>query len=286
MPEQIASSVAQMESWGFKIKTGSTVGIRDFTFGGTAQQRAADMQAMLDDPEVKAIMCGRGGYGAVQMIDMLDFTAFAKRPKWIIGFSDITLIHCHLNRLFHTASIHSKMCNSFPKDWALAEPIQVETILSIKRALTGEQMIYNAPYNESNRLGSASGELIGGNVSMIYSVAGSRSDILTKNKILFLEDTGEYLYSIDRMLYNMKRSGKFDQLAGLVIGGFNVKKEEDPDSAFGHTVPDLVLKQVAGLNFPVAFDFPVGHQKANFALKCGIMHRLSVTQDGTVLESI
>lgn len=273
--EEIAASVIQMKSWGFNVVVGKTVGARDFTFGGTDQERLQDFQQMLDDPNIKAIMCARGGYGAVRIVDQLDFSGFRSLPKWIIGFSDITILHCHINSNYRIASIHSKMCNSFPSDWSIAEPIQIDTINSIQQVLKGEKMKYQAAYNASNRLGIAKGELVGGNLRCIENLAGSKSEIQTAGKILFLEDTGEALYSIDRMFYNLKRSGKLNKLNGLIIGGFKLKPDNDVDG-FGKTLIDIVIEKVAEYNYPVCFDFPVGHQKANFALKCGVKHTLDV----------
>lgn len=283
--EQIQPSVLQMQSWGFDVKIGATIGKRDFTYGGTDEERLADFQQMLDDPNIKAIMCARGGYGFVRILDKLDFMVFKRNPKWIIGFSDITVLHCHLAKNYAIASIHSKMCNSFPDDWAKAEPIQVETILSIKNALVGEEMVYTAPTNANNRLGKVEGILVGGNLSIIETLAGSGSDLDTKNKILFIEDTGEYLYSIDRMMWNLKRSGKLKNLKGLVIGGFKVKPD-DAGEEFGKTIYDIVLEKVKEHNYPIAFDFPVGHQRNNFALKCGANHAFEVNETGSILKSI
>ena len=283
--EEIEPSIIQMKSWGFNVVIGQTVGKRDFTFGGTDKERLADLQQMLDDPNIKAIMCARGGYGAIRIVDQLDFSGFRSSPKWLIGFSDITILHSHINSIYRVASIHSKMCNSFPSDWAKAEPIQVETINSIEQALKGEKMKYVAPYHTSNRIGKATGELIGGNLRCIENLAGSKSEIETAGKILFVEDTGEYLYSIDRMFYNLKRSGKLDQLKGLIIGGFKVKIDTDNDG-FSNTLEQIVLNKVAGFDFPVCFDFPVGHQRANFALKCGVKHQLTVLENGTKLEEV
>lgn len=282
---EIDPSIIQMKSWGFNVDIGKTVGAKDFTFGGTDEERLTDLQQMLDDPAIKAIMCARGGYGAIRVLDQLDFSKFKSSPKWLIGFSDITILHCHINSNYHIASIHSKMCNSFPSDWSLAEPIQIETINSIAQALKGEKMKYTSPYNTSNRMGVAEGELIGGNLRCIENLAGSRSEIQTDGKILFVEDTGEYLYSIDRMFYNLKRSGKLDKLKGLVVGGFKIKPD-DVGSEFGKTVIDIVLEKVKGFDYPVCFDFPVGHQRANFALKCGVKHTLEVWEKGTKLEEV
>ncbi|MFT3825213.1 MAG: LD-carboxypeptidase [Chitinophagaceae bacterium] len=281
--QEIQPAMQQMESWGYKIKVGDTVGKRDFTFGGNDQDRAADFQQMLDDGNVKAIMCARGGYGFVRIIDRINFSRFAEKPKWIIGFSDITVLHGHINRNYNVATIHSKMCNSFPDDWSKAEPVQIETILSIKKALAGEKINYPLLPAAGNRPGKATGQLVGGNLKTIESLAGSASDIKTDGKILFVEDTGEYLYSIDRMFWNLKRTGKLDKLAGLIIGGFKIKPD-DPGEEFGRTVQDIVLEKVQSYKYPVCFDFPVGHQKNNFALKCGVAHKLIVGEQGCSLE--
>lgn len=283
--KEIEASVVQMKSWGFNVVIGKTVGARDYTFGGTDEERLQDFQQMLDDPSINAIMCGRGGYGAVRIVDQLDFRAYKSSPKWIIGFSDITILHCHINSNYHVATIHSKMCNSFPSDWATAEPIQIETINSIHQALKGEKMSYTAIPNVNNRLGESKGELIGGNLRCIENLAGSKSEIETAGKILFLEDTGEALYSIDRMFFNLKRSGKLSKLKGLIIGGFKLKAE-DGDGGFGKTLVNIVQEKVAEYKYPVCFDFPVGHQKANFALKCGVKHTLKVSLEGSTLEEV
>ena len=275
-------AIKMMEAWGFKIKIGSSIGKKDFTFGGTDEERTADFQQMLDDTSVMAIMCARGGYGIVRIIDRLNFANFLKKPKWIIGFSDATVLHSHINKNFGIPTIHSKMCNSFV-DPVIAEPIQLETLDSIRKCLMGENMSYNIPINPNNKNGIAKGILIGGNLKTLESLAASKSDINTKNKILFVEDTGEYLYSIDRMVFNLKRSGKLSQLAALIVGGFKIKKDDDGE-AFGKTLEQIVLEKVSEYSYPVCFNFPVGHQKNNFALKCGIVHSLFVNQEKVVLE--
>ncbi len=177
------------------------------------------------------------------------------------------------------------MCNSFPDDWAKAEPIQITTIESIKQALVGEDLKYTAAVVAQNRLGRTEGQLVGGNLSMVATLSGTQSDLETKHKILFLEDTGEYLYNIDRMFWNLKRTGKLDKLAGLVIGGFKIKPDE-PGEEFGKTVYDIVMEKVKEFDYPVCFDFPVGHQRSNFALKCGVPHVLEVGADGSTLQSL
>ena len=283
--EEIQPAVQLMQSWGYKIQLGDTIGKRDFTFGGTDDERLNDLQKMLDDPKLKAIMCARGGYGSIRIVDRLDWTRFKLNPKWVIGFSDITVLHSHIHNNFQLASIHSKMTNSFPDDWNTAEPIQVETIISIQDALSGKKMKYSAIPNLENKQGIAEGILVGGNLKTIETLSGTASDTKTDGKILFVEDTGEYLYSIDRMFWNLRRTGKLKNLKALVVGGFKVKPD-DPGEEFGRTIEDIVLEKVKELKFPVCFDFPVGHQKNNFALKCGVKHRLSVSEKEVTLTEI
>jgi muramoyltetrapeptide carboxypeptidase len=282
----VMPAATKLQEWGFAVKMGGTMGKRDFTFGGTDDERLQDFQQMLDDEEVKAILCARGGYGVVRIIDDLDFTKFAKKPKWIIGFSDVTVLHSHVNANFNIASIHSKMCNSFPDDWNKADVVQIDTIDSIKKCLLGDAMQYTAIVNEKNKLGTATGLLVGGNLKMIETIAGTKSEINTDGKILFVEDTGEYLYSIDRMFWNLKRSGKLDKLKGLIIGGFKIKGADSKDEEFGKNLFEIVLEKVKDYNYPVCFDFPVGHQKNNFALKCGVKHELTVTASITTLKEL
>lgn len=283
--QEIQSAITKMESWGYKIKLGDTIDKRDFTFGGTDEERAKDFQQMLDDPKIKAIMCARGGYGAVRIIDKLNWEKFKAKPKWIIGFSDVTVFHSHLNKNLGIASIHSKMCNSFPDDWSQAEPIQIETIESIQKALSGVKMKYTALPNLQNKVGVADGVLIGGNLKMLETLAGTKSDLNTAGKILFVEDTGEYMYNIDRMFWNLKRTGKLSQLKGLIIGGFKIKVDEDSDD-FGRTLQEVVLEKIKAYRYPVCFDFPVGHQKNNYALKCGVKHRLTVFANEVSLNEV
>ena len=280
--DEIQSAVNKMKDWGFNVKIGSSIGKKDFTYGGTDAERLLDFQQMLDDDTVKAIMCARGGYGAIRIIDDIDFKKFTAHPKWIIGFSDITVLHSHINRNFNIASIHSKMCNSFPDDWSKADQVQIDSIDSIRKCLVGEKMNYTALPNVNNKPGKAVGQLVGGNLKTLETLSASESDISTKNKILFVEDTGEYFYSIDRMFWNLKRSGKLSQLAGLIVGGFKAKKD-DPGEEFGKTLEQIVLEKITEYNYPVCFDFPVGHQKNNVALKCGVHHTLDVENNGSTL---
>jgi muramoyltetrapeptide carboxypeptidase len=284
--DDIQPAVKKIQEWGFQIKVGNTVGKRDFTFGGTDAERLQDFQQMMDDNSIKAILCARGGYGAIRMIDQINFTNFIAQPKWIIGFSDITILHAHINKNFGIATLHSKMCNSFPSDWGKAEPIQIETIDSIKKCLVGEKMTYKFIYNDKNKLGVAEGVLIGGNLKTIENLSASKSDINTDGKILFVEDTGEYLYSIDRMFWNLKRSGKLKNLKALIVGGFKIKAAEILDEEFGKNLFDIVLEKTKEYNYPICFDFPVGHQKNNFALKCGVKHKLNISKTDCYLTEI
>lgn len=272
---EILPAVRLIESWGYRVRMGKTIGRRDATFGGTDAERLADMQQMLDDREIKAIMCARGGYGSVRIVDQLKWNQFRERPKWMIGFSDITVLHSHIQRNLGIASIHSKMCNSFPETWEKADSVQKETIDSIRKALSGEEMLYSIAANPGNRQGTVTGILAGGNLKTLETLAGSDSDIHTANKILFVEDTGEYLYSIDRMFWNLLRSNKLRDLAGLIIGGFKIK-QDDPGEEFGKNLQQIVMEKVKNYKYPVCFDFPVGHQRDNFALKCGVPHKLIV----------
>jgi muramoyltetrapeptide carboxypeptidase len=274
--EEIKSAVQKMKDWGFEVLIGKTVGMKEFTYAGPDQERIKDLQLMLDDPKIKAIMFGRGGYGAVRIIDKLDFKKFAANPKWIIGFSDATVFHSHLNKNYGIASIHSKMCNSFPDDWTTAEPDQIQSIESIRKCLMNEPIDYPVPLSLYNCEGIAEGELVGGNLAILQNLAGTVSDIDTRDKILFIEDAEEYLYNLDRMMWNLHRTGKLSNLKGLIVGGFTHIRHDDPGEEFGKTIYQIVLEKVKDYNYPVCFDFPVGHQKANYALKCGVKHTLSV----------
>lgn len=283
--DEIQPAVEVLKSWGYNITTGTTIGKRQNTFGGTDEERSADLQNMLDDPNIAAIMCARGGYGVVRIIDSLNWTKFKKNPKWVIGFSDVTVLHNHIHAHCGIASIHSKMTNSFPDNLNGAEPVRVQTINSIGDALSGKQMHYSASPNAKNKCGVAEGVLTGGNLKLLESLAGTASDIATKDKILFVEDTGEYLYSIDRMFWNLKRTGKLNGLKGLIVGGFKIKPDDEGEE-FGKSLQDIVLEKVAEYNYPVCFNFPVGHQVANFALKCGVKHKLFVQQNRINLTEI
>jgi muramoyltetrapeptide carboxypeptidase len=270
--EKAATCIQVLQDWGYKVKVGTTVGSKSANyFSGTDDERLLDLQSMLDDENVHAILCGRGGYGTSRIIDKLDFKRFKKKPKWIIGFSDITVLHAHLNRRLKVASLHAPMAAAFND-----EGYQNEYIQSLKSCLTGTRATYTTVPHIFNRNGSAIGELVGGNLAIIVHLIATPSALKTKGKILFLEDTGEQLYSIDRMFIQLKRCGKLDELAGLVIGGFTDMK--DTERPFGKTINEIIHEHTKDLPYPVCFGFPVSHDKENYALKSGVSYKLSVSK--------
>ena len=276
---EILPAVRVLESWGFKVKIGQTIGKSDGTFGGTDQERIDDFQAMLDDPNVSAILCARGGYGFVRIIDRINFEPLRAHPKWLIGFSDITVLHSHINRQFGLATLHAKMCSGFQEDASQMTQAQLDSMISIKTALTGQAVNYSIPVNPNNRSGSATGYVVGGNLRTLETLVGTNSDINVENRILFVEDVSEPLYSIDRMFWNLKRSGKLANLAGLLVGGFKIRPDDDNEVPFSMDIYQIVLEKVRQYHYPVCFDFPVGHQELNLAVKCGVQHQLIVNKD-------
>lgn len=265
------------EDWGFTTKVGKTVGNKFNYFSGTDEERLDDFQQMLDDDEVKAVLCARGGYGLGRIIDQIDFKKFKKQPKWIIGYSDITVLHSHLYSNYYISSLHSPMAGAFNDDGYKNEFVQ-----SLKNALEGKKLKYQCPAHEFNRKGEAIGELIGGNLALLAHLVGTDSDIKTRGRILFIEDIGEYLYNIDRMMYQLKRSGKLSKLAGLIIGGFSDSK--DTENPFGQTAYEIIKNIVKDFDYPVCFDFPVSHTPRNYALKIGVGYKLRVTKTKALLE--
>jgi len=280
MPAQKAETcIKTLETWGYRVKVGSTLGNQFHYFSGTDKQRTQDLQQMMNDNSVKAILCGRGGYGLSRIIDDLDFQKFKKTPKWIIGFSDITVLHAHIFQHYQIATLHAPMAAAFNDDGH-----QNEYIASLKNALSGETSIYHSEAHSFNKIGTAEGDLIGGNLSMIAHLIGSHSSYKTRHKILFLEDVGEYLYNIDRMLIQLKRAELFKHLKGLIIGGFSDMK--DTTTPFGMDVYKLINEQVKDLKIPICFGFPVSHDTENVALKIGVNHELKVTKTAVVLKEI
>lgn len=284
--KEVIPSQQLIESWGFRTVLGQTVGEKDGMFGGTDAERTKDIQDMLDNPDIKAILFARGGYGLIRVIDNLNFSKLAESPKWLIGFSDVTVVHAHVHANCHVASLHSKMCNSFPDDFTKADPMIRDSILSIRDALSGAPMKYSSNAMPGfNRLGVAEGQLIGGNLRTLENLSGTVSNIDTNGKILFIEDVEEYYYNLDRMLWNFRRTDKLSGLKGLVVGGF-VRMMDDKKEPFGQTHYDIISSHVRAYSYPVCFDFPVGHQYDNYALRCGANHRLEVASTGTTLTTI
>ena len=277
--EKAATCIRVLKEWGYKILVGKTLGNQFHYFSGTDAERLADLQSMLDNPEVKAVLCGRGGYGMSRIIDQLDFKQFRKNPKWLIGFSDITLLHSHVWERFHISSLHSPMTAAF-NDGEYANPY----VQSLKKALQGKAANYVCAAHPFNRSGKAKAKLVGGNLSLLAHAAGTISCFKTKNRILFIEDVGEYLYNVDRMLIQLKRSGMLKDLAGLIIGGFSEMK--DTTIPFGTDVYHIISDHVKGYNYPVCFDFPVSHEKENYALKIGVEYELAITAGKTILKEI
>ncbi|AHF16775.1 S66 peptidase family protein [Niabella soli] len=272
-----AECIRTLQRWGFKVKTGSTLGGDSTTyFSGTDEQRLEDFQQMLDDDTVQAVLCGRGGYGMGRIIDQINFKKFRKKPKWVIGYSDITIFHSHVYSNFKISGLHSPMAAAF-NDGGYRN----KYVRSLQDALLGEKAIYNTKPSKYNRRGTVEGRLLGGNLTLLVNAVGTKSDLQTKGAILFIEDIGEQKYSIDRMLYQLKRSGKLKQLAGLIFGGFT--DLGDTTRPFGQSIQEILWNMVKEYDYPVCFDFPVSHDKENYALKVGGYYQLSVNGDGVQL---
>ncbi len=276
--EKAQTCIHTLQSWGFDVMVGKTLGSKSKNyFSGTDEERRDELQAMLDDENINAILFGRGGYGMGRIIDGLDFTKFKKKPKWVIGFSDITVLHAHLYTKIKTASLHAPMAAAFNEG-------ENEFIQSLYKAIIGKKAKYSCAPHLFNKEGTATAELIGGNLSLLANITGTPSDINTKNKILFLEDIGEQIYNIDRMLYQLKRSGKLNNLAGLIIGGFTDMK--DTERPFGKTVYEAIKDIVAEYDYPIAYEFPVSHGTRNYALKIGVTYILKVGKTKTQLTEL
>lgn len=258
-PEDAKPAIDLLESWGLKVKLGKTIGLDSCQLGGTDEERAADFQEQLDNDNIKAIWCARGGYGTVRIIDKIDFSKFKKHPKWVMGFSDVTVLHSHINTL-NVATLHSIMPFTVPK-----APEEVKQ--TFKNALFGIKNSYTIPSKSYDKKGVAKGELVGGNLSIIYSLLGSKSSIDTKDKILFIEDLDEYLYHVDRMLQNMKRNDYFKNVKGIIVG--SMRDMHDNEIPFGQNEVQLISEISKELIIPIAFEFCAGHQKDNRTLVLG-----------------
>ncbi|WP_010181509.1 S66 peptidase family protein [Aquimarina agarilytica] len=270
---EIDFAINWLKSLGYKVLLGKTIELAHHQFAGTDVQRATDLQNMLNNPEIKAIWCARGGYGSVRIIDKVDFSVLTRQPKWLIGYSDVTAIHSHLNQL-NMATIHASMPIDIEKSSIQAK----ETLVHL---LQGKNNLIDFGATPKNKIGQANGIAIGGNLSMLYSLCGSISAINTKGKILFLEDLDEYLYHIDRMLQNLDRNGLFKDLSGLVIGAMT--NMHDNSIPFGYTVKEMILEITKTYDYPIIFDAPFGHIKDNRAIAFGKEISLEATNEKSVL---
>ncbi|PVW15321.1 S66 peptidase family protein [Marixanthomonas spongiae] len=273
--EELKSGLNLLEKWGLKVVLGKTIEAEQNQFAGDDALRTADFQDMLDNPAIKAIWCARGGYGTVRMVDELDFSEFKRNPKWIIGYSDITVLHSHIHNL-GLETLHAQM----PLD---IENKTAETVNSIREILFGNpyRLEFVSEEKNLNRTGKATGQLVGGNLSVLYSIAGSVSAVDPKGKILLIEDLDEYLYHIDRMMQNLKRSGFLKPLSALVVGGMS--DMNDNTIPFGKTAETIISEAISEYNYPVCFNAPVGHINDNRALILGRNITLEVTKNRSKL---
>ena len=268
-PEDAKPAIELLEYWGLKVKLGRTIGLDSCQLGGTDAERIADFQEMMDDDNIKAIWCARGGYGTVRMIDKLDYTKYKENPKWVIGYSDITAIHNQLNNE-GSESIHAMMCTSLTDDLSKIE----ETLETFKCALFGKPLNYTIEGSNYNKTGNVTAPLVGGNLTLLHTMLGSKTSIDTSGKILFIEEIGEYKYHIDRMLQSLKRAGYFDNCKGLIVG--DMTKMRKNTTPWGTSIEQLILDVVTEYDFPVLFDFPAGHEDDNRALILGRTIQLTV----------
>jgi muramoyltetrapeptide carboxypeptidase len=267
--EEIQPAIQIFKNWGLKVLVGDTVGKSDHQFGGTDAERRADLQRLLNNPEVKAVISARGGYGTVRIMDDLDLSTFMDHPKWIVGFSDLTFLHTQLNSNIGVETIHATMPLTMPAN-------TYEAVDSLRRALFGEKPEYTFERHPLNRNGVMQGDLVGGNLSILYSILGTKTILQTANSILFLEDLDEYLYHVDRMMMALKRAGKLANLKGLVVGGMTEMK--DNTVPFGKTAEEIVWEHVQEYDYPVCFGFPAGHIPDNRAIYLGRTATIQVSE--------
>ncbi|WP_266203087.1 S66 peptidase family protein [Pontibacter kalidii] len=271
--DAITTAVQVLQQWGLEVEVGPSVGASYGVFAGDDALRLQDLQQALDRPDIKAIICARGGYGTTRILDQVDFSRFQEQPKWVVGFSDITSLLCHIHSL-GIESIHGIMPLLFPSGTEAA-------LESLRKVLFGEEVHYEVAPHPFNRTGTGQGQLIGGNLALLHNVSGTRSDFSSRGKILFLEDVDEYLYNIDRMMVHLSRAGKLDDLAGLIVGHFSdMKDNTDP---FGKNVYEIIAEHTAKYNYPICYGFPTGHEPDNLALVCGREAKLEVGEQGASL---
>lgn len=256
-----------LDSWNLNVILGSNLFNNYNQYAAKDEERLTDLQQALDDPTIKAILFARGGYGVIRILDGIDFSGFRKKPKWLIGFSDITIFHSHLHSNYGIQTLHAVMTGG------ITDALSAE---SLRKALFGQPLNYEISQNPQNHPGKAKGILVGGNLAILCSLIGTRSDIETIGKILFIEDVGEYLYRLDRMMWQLKRAGKLTNLKGLIIGGMTDMK--DNETPFGKTAYEIIAEAVKDFDYPVCFGFPAGHQSDNRAMIMGRQTEIIVDQ--------
>ncbi|HCT29505.1 MAG TPA: LD-carboxypeptidase [Bacteroidales bacterium] len=274
--QEIHSAIKFLNGKGFMVKTSAHLYASHHQFAGTEEQRATDFMDMIEDKSVKAILCARGGYGSIRLLDYMNFRKLQQNPKWIVGYSDITVFHGLLNGWYGIETIHGPMPFNFPDDGQGNESL--ECLINV---LMGENPTYNLSPNPLNKIGKAEGHLIGGNLSILYSLSGTDADVNPQGKILFIEDLDEYLYHIDRMMMNLKYSGKLKSIAGLIVGGMTEMK--DNQVPFGSTAHEIIANAMNDYNVPICFDFPAGHSERNLSLIMGRRVKLDVKKEGATI---
>ena len=272
--QELSPAIKTIESWGLKVVLGINLFKEEDQFSGTVEQRTADLQSMIDDNSIKAILCARGGYGTVQIIDSIDFTNLKINSKWIVGYSDVTVLHSHLNNL-GIASLHATMPINFKSNTK-------ESLSSLKNSLFGNLNSIECKAHPLNKFGKIEGDIVGGNLSILYSLLGSQSDIDTACKILFIEDLDEYLYHIDRIMMNLKRNGMLRNLKGLIVGGMS--DMNDNSIPFGKTAEQIILEYTKGYDFPICFGFPAGHLADNRCVRLGVNSVLEISKNSLSLS--
>ena len=270
--EEINRAQKLLESWGLNVTIGKHVFEQAGHFAGTDVQRTEDLQKAINDPSVKAIWSARGGYGTVRVLDNLDYSSLNRHPKWLIGYSDITALHNDLHNAGFE-SIHALMCTSLTEDLSEIE----ESVTSFKKAIFGEGLTYEISGSKYNKPGNTTGQLVGGNLTLLHTMLGSRTSINTDGKIIFIEEIGEYAYHIDRMLISMKRAGYFENCKGIIVG--DISKVRRNTTPWGKPVKQLILDVFEDYDFPILFDFPAGHEKDNRALILGRTINLKVSKE-------
>jgi len=274
--DKVLPGIKLLQEEGYEVIVGEHVFDKHFQYAGNDQLRSADIQEAINDQETKAIICARGGYGTVRTIEKIDFSPILKNPKWLVGFSDITVLHSVLNKL-GIASIHGAMPGFF-----IENKKPTRSFFSLMELLSTGKTQTEAKAHRLNRTGTCSGELVGGNLSLIYSLQGTPWQLDTKNKILIIEDITEYFYHLDRMMQNLRQAGQLKCLSGLIVGGFTEMK--DSDSPFGKLADEIILEAVHDYHFPVCFDFPVGHIPKNLAVMLGSNYKLEVAENSRLIR--